>query len=81
MSYSLKAELHPHIDKNGLQKIIIRSVYNRISYRIQTNFKVLPNQFENGKVTKHPKVKSISLLINSQINELGNRFLDALKIR
>jgi len=80
MRYSIQPELYSHLDKNGLKGVYIRVIYKRQIFKIATNFKILPSQFENGKIIKHPNAKNISFLITKQINEIEYRLLEALKI-
>jgi hypothetical protein len=80
MRYSIRPELYSHIDKNGLRGLYIRVIYKRQIFKIGTSFKILPSQFDNGKIVKHPNSKNISFLLAKQINEIENRLLEALKI-
>ena len=80
MRYSIRPELYSHLDKNGFRGIYIRIIYKRQIFKIGTNFKILPSQFDNGKIVKHPNSKNISFLLAKQINEIENRLLEALKI-
>lgn len=48
MGYSIKPVLHHAADKNGLQKIQLLIICNRMKFTIATNYKVKADQFENG---------------------------------
>lgn len=49
MSYSIKPILHHAADKNGLHKIQILIIYKRMKFTLATNYKVLQDQFTNGR--------------------------------
>lgn len=72
MSYSVSTILHPHKDKNGLQKIQIMVIYHRERAYIKTDFRVKKEDFGNLP----QKVQSI---LNKKKTEAEDILLDAIR--
>lgn len=70
MNYSIKPTLHHTADKNGQHKIQVIILYRRTKFTLATPFKVLPDQFENGRCQGFVN----SNLINRKLMELLNKY-------
>lgn len=79
MSYSIKAILHNHVQKNGLQSIKIQVIYNRTKIYLPTDYKVKSQHFENGVIKGTPVCKQINFNIKSKINDIETKLLEAIK--
>ncbi|HLA57505.1 MAG TPA: hypothetical protein VK622_02030, partial [Puia sp.] len=60
MAYSIQPILHNYADKNNLYRIYLRLIFERISIRVNTHYKVKSDQFENGFLVNHPNKTSIN---------------------
>lgn len=80
MSYSILPVLHTAKDKQGLQKIMIRVIYNRMIAHHPTDFKIKSTCF-NGEVTEHKEKKKMNLHLRSLVNDIEARMIDAINNR
>jgi site-specific recombinase XerD len=79
MSYSIKPFLKNYTDKNGLSKVEILVVYKRMKVYAPTKVKILPNQFEVGKVVNHKLKVQLNALLQKQSTDIESRLLDAFR--
>lgn len=78
MSYSITAILHPRPDKNNLQKVQVRVIYNRKKFYLKTDVKVEKKYFIDGAITGHPKSDSYNRNIRKLISEAEDNILDQI---
>jgi site-specific recombinase XerD len=71
MSYSISPILHTHKDKNGLQKVQIRIIYNRQKVYLKTDFRLKADTWQDSV-----KINSI---IRKQVKEAEDKLLDAIR--
>jgi site-specific recombinase XerD len=79
MSYSIKAVIHPDADKNGLHKIRIQVLYNRMKIYAKTEYKVAANHFDNGEVINMPLKAKINSNLRNQVHLIEGRLIDGLR--
>lgn len=79
MSYSISAILHPRKDKQGLQKIQIRIIYNRKKYYLPTDIKVEEKFFSAGSIAGHPKADRYNQNIRKIISDAEDLILDQIR--
>jgi len=79
MSYSIKSLLKSYTDKNGLSKVEILIVHQRMKIYAPTKVKILPNQFESGKVINHNHKVQLNAMLQKQITDIETKLLDAFR--
>ena len=79
MAYSVTPILHTHKDKKDIQQIHIRIILNRKKIYQSTGFKVLAEQFVNGKVVNHPHKIKINATILRQLSEIEEKMIDLVR--
>lgn len=67
--YSITTVLHPHVDKQGRQKIQIRIIYKRARVYLKTDFKTAIG-------AEHPKINAI---IKRQMRQAEEKLLDGIR--
>lgn len=75
MSYSITPILHPYANRQGLQKVLIQVIANRVKVYVPTMFKVQENQFENKEVINHPHRVRMNATIRKQMVEIEERLI------
>lgn len=80
MSYSITPILHPHVDRNGQQKVQIRVIYNKAKAYATTDFRIKADQFHKGEIVEHQHRVKINASIRRQISEIESRLLDFLRL-
>jgi site-specific recombinase XerD len=79
MSYSIKPFVKKYTDKNGLSKVEMLVVYKRMKVYAPTKVKILPSQFESGKVIQHKLKVPFNAILQKQITDIETKLLDALR--
>ena len=77
MAFSVSTILENHIDKKGLQAVSILVIYNRIKVYIPSGIKVKASEFGNGSIIGNPLKNKYNILLQSKMNEIRERLLDA----
>lgn len=77
MSYSIKPILGDYKNSKGLQKVVIRVIYNRKKYYAETDIRVKTDQFD-GVVKKHPHALMMNGILKDKIHEIESRLLIAI---
>ncbi len=78
MSYSITPILHTYASKNGLHKVLIQVIHNRLKVYSPTMFKVQANQFANKEVVNHPHRVRINATIRKQMVEIEERLINRI---
>ena len=79
MSYSIIPVLHHYQNKDGMIKIYLQVICNRIMVRVSTPYRVKAEQFENGAVIDHPNKTAINGNIRKESNGIEQRLIDFLR--
>lgn len=79
MSYSIKSVTKGYVNKEGLTKVFIQVIYNRMLVYVPTIIQIPESSFENGEIVKHVSAKKYNTFLAREKNEIETRLLDALQ--
>lgn len=81
MGYIIKPYLQATANQEGLRKLAIRVIYNRMHAYASTDFKLLPDQLQGREVINHPHKSKITAFLNKKIVEIEENLLDLMNFK
>jgi len=77
MAFTINTILEKHVDKKGLQAITIQVIFERMKAFAPSGIKIIASDYSNGNVINNPLRKKYNLLLQSKMNDIRERLLDA----